>query len=41
VDDVAAIPLWQGVRYVAYRNNVEGVIVNGFPIFLNDVKVME
>ncbi|MCB9162458.1 MAG: hypothetical protein H6644_21860, partial [Caldilineaceae bacterium] len=41
VDDVAAIPLWQGVRYVAYRNNVEGVIVNGYPLFLNDVKVME
>ena len=41
VDDVTAIPLWQGVRYVAYRNNVEGVIVNGYPLFLNDVKVME
>jgi peptide/nickel transport system substrate-binding protein len=41
LDDVAAIPLWQGVRYVAFRNNVEGVVVNGYPLFLNDVKVME
>jgi peptide/nickel transport system substrate-binding protein len=41
LDDVVAIPLWQSVRYVAFRNNVVGVVVNGYPIFLNDVKVME
>lgn len=41
LDDVAGIPLWQATRYVAVRNNVEGLVVDGFPIYLNDVIVTE
>lgn len=41
LDDVVEIPLWQGVRYTAVRNNVEGPVFNGFPIFLNDTVVKE
>ena len=41
LDDVAEIPLWQGVRYTAIRNNVEGLVFNGYPIFFHDVIIRE
>lgn len=39
LDEVAEIPLWQNIRFVAARKNTQGIIDNGYPLFLNDVMI--
>jgi len=42
LDEVVAIPLWQGTYYVAARTNVEGLLLPGsYQLFLNDVTIAE